>query len=132
MIVISCSFLVVAVHSDPEVGDVVLKFFGHHPTSSCYQEPEFEYTGRDAVVVFSDSVLARVLLTKPTQAFFGMFQQKVLRHTPYGQVDASHLFKDLDANLLTVAVSGLALCYGNNVFGIRQVEVCKINLKVLA
>jgi hypothetical protein len=60
-----------------------------------------------------------------------MFQQNVLRHTPYGQIDASHLFKDLDVDLLTVAVSGLALCYGNNVFGIRQVEVCNFEFEDL-
>jgi hypothetical protein len=120
----------VAVHADPEVGDAVLRFSGHHPMSGHYQEPEFEYTGRDAVVVFSDSVLARILLTKPTQAFFAMFQQNVLRRTPYGQIDASHLLKDLDVDLLTVAVSGLAYCYGNNIFGIRQVEVCRIRPRV--
>jgi hypothetical protein len=116
----------VAVHPDPEVGDVVLRFSSHHPTLARYQEPEFEYTGRHAVVVFSDLVLARVLLTRPTQAFFAMFQQNALRHTPYGQIDVSHLLKDLDVDVLTVAVSGLAYCYGNNVFGIRQVEVCRI------
>jgi hypothetical protein len=101
----------------------VLKFFGHQPTSGRYQEPDFEYTGRDAVVVFSDSVLARLLLTQPSQAFFGMFQQNVLKHTPYGQLDVRHLFEHLDLDLLTVAISGLAYCYGNNILGIRQVEV---------
>jgi hypothetical protein len=114
-----------AVHSDPEVGDAVLKFFGHHPTSNRYQEPEFEYTGKNAVALFSDSVTAWILMTKPSHAFFGMFQQNVLRHTPHGQIDASHLFQDMDFDFLTVAMSGLALCYGNNVFGIRQVEVCR-------
>lgn len=103
----------------------MLKFFGHQPTAICYQELEFEYTGKNAVVLFSDSVTARILMTKPSQAFFPMFQQNVLRHTPYGQIDASHLFKDLDVDFLTVAVSGLAFCYGNNVFGIRQFEVCR-------
>jgi hypothetical protein len=118
--------LCVAVHTDPEIGDAVLRFSGHHPTSARYQEPEFEYTGRNAIVVFSDSVLGRILLTKPTQAFFAMFKQNVLRHTPYGQIDASHLLKDLDVDVLTVAVSGLAYCYGNNVFDIHQVEVCRM------
>jgi hypothetical protein len=111
-------------HTDPEVGDAVIKFFGHQPTSGRYQQPELEYTGRDAIVVFSDSVLARLLLMKPSQAFFGMYQQNVLRHTPYGQLDVRHLFKHLDLDMLTVSISGLAYCYGNNILGIRQVEVC--------
>jgi hypothetical protein len=61
--------LFVAVHSDPEVGDAVLKFFGHQPTAICYQELEFEHTGKNAVVLFSDSVTARILMTKPCDLF---------------------------------------------------------------
>ena len=108
---------------DPEIGSCLMRYCGHLPTGNRYEEPAFEYRGRDGVVIIGDSVIARLLLTEPGQAFFGMFQKNILRQTPYAQLDCRHLFADLDVDLLEVAISGLSLCYGNNVLGIRQIAV---------
>jgi hypothetical protein len=117
------NFYFVADHTDPEVGDALVQYLGHFPTGAKYETPDFEFTGRDAIIVITNSTMARVRLTKPSQAFFGMFQGGSLKPTPYGQIDASHLLAGLPCDTLQLSVSGLANCYGHNIFTTRQIEV---------
>jgi hypothetical protein len=128
--VIFAFLLFLSDHLDPEAGDALVQYLGHVPTGARYEQPDFEYTGRDAIAVITNSTVARVRLTRPSQCFFGMFQGGVIKPTPYGQIDASHLFADLPFDTLQVSISGLAHCYGHNILTTRQIEVSFVKCHV--
>jgi hypothetical protein len=105
----------------------LIQHVGHSPSEEKYQCPDFEYRGRDAIAVIADGSVSRVRLTRASQAFFAMFQNERLKPTPYGQIDASHLFEDLPFDTLQVSVASLSYCYGKNIFRLRQIEVSKLS-----
>jgi hypothetical protein len=110
-------------HTDPEEGDALVRYVGHSPTGKKPETPKFTYRGRDAIVIFTDSTAARLLMTQPDQAFFAMFQGRELKRIPYGQIDVSHVFEDLPFDVLQVSISGFCLVYGRNKINPRHFAV---------
>lgn len=109
--------------TDPAPGNALVAHEGHSPTGARYEQVDLEYRGRDAIVVLGNSTVARGRLAPPGQSFFAMFSQGSLVPTPYGQIDASHLFEDFPVDVLDFGISGLCYCFGRNTLGLRQFEV---------
>jgi hypothetical protein len=81
------------------------------------------YYGRNAILFLTDSTAARILMTRPEQAFFPMYCSNELKNVPYGQIDVSHLFTDLPLDTLQASISGLCLVTSRNVLTLLQFMV---------
>jgi hypothetical protein len=108
---------------DPEENDALVRYVGHALAGHTPKMSRLAYFGRNAILFLTDSTAARILMTRPQQAFFAMYRSNKLKNMPYGQIDVSNLFTDLPFDTLQASISGLCVVTGQNVLTSLQFTV---------
>lgn len=91
----------------PLPGEILVRYNSGGPTRRL---PLRLTPGRQTVVVLTDSGFTKTKLSK--NSFFAKVSGSELIDVPYGQIDYSSLFENLDVNIIQISISGAAAQFG--------------------
>jgi hypothetical protein len=114
--VIHCSFKIFLFfflgHLDPVEDHVVLDYNHRRPSDPDGLTPDFEFDGRDGILLLGDSNVTKFRAASPSRSFFAKVSYGGLVDIPYPQVDCSFLFDQLPMSMIHVGISGWSLKHG--------------------